>query len=244
MLVSESMERYTLTPPSPPNQRTLIPKARASLNYKSLPYKTHWIEYPDIAPTFKSLSITPNDGTAANTDYSSPACKMPDGSYVMDSRNIGVALDELQPEPSLHMDSGYVDRALGAVDKIRLNLGPIGMPRVPDLLNERSAEYFRETRGKRFGMPLAELAKSDRVGENAWKSAEPGLQELRTILNENEGPYVLGKEPSFADFAIAGLFRFVQLLDRGDLYDRLMGYDKAFPEQFKACGKWFEREDH
>jgi hypothetical protein len=31
--------------------------ARFLLNYKSLPYKTEWTEYPDIAPKFKALYL-------------------------------------------------------------------------------------------------------------------------------------------------------------------------------------------
>lgn len=35
-------------------------KTRLVLNLKNIPFKTHWIEYPDIAPTFKSYNIPPN----------------------------------------------------------------------------------------------------------------------------------------------------------------------------------------
>lgn len=31
--------------------------ARLVLNYKSIPYKTEWVEYPDLAPKFKSLFV-------------------------------------------------------------------------------------------------------------------------------------------------------------------------------------------
>ena len=170
---------------------------------------------------------------------------MPDGSYIMDSRKIAEAVEKLQPQPSLHMDRGEViDRAQAAVSKVLVGLGPIGIPRVPALLlPPRGAEYFHETRAKRFGMSLQELARSDRAGENAWKNAEAGLGELKGILNENtEGPYVLGKDVGFADFVIAGLWKFVKKLDDGDLYDRAMKFDPSFPEQVKACEKWFERD--
>lgn len=35
--------------------RKLIPIARMILNYKNIDYKTEWVEYPDLAPKFKSL---------------------------------------------------------------------------------------------------------------------------------------------------------------------------------------------
>ncbi|KAK3707824.1 hypothetical protein LTR37_011826 [Vermiconidia calcicola] len=222
-------------------------KARASLNYKGLSYKTEWIEYPDLAPTFQKLGIPKNDGSSSIYEYSSPAAKLPDGSYVMDSRKIAEALEKVQPEPSLHMDRGdVIDRTQAAVSGMLQNLGPIGMPRIPGrLLNPRSAEYFRESRAKRFGMSLEELGKSEKAGENAWKNAEPHMNELKNILNENkDGPYVLGSSPSFADMIIAGLWVFVKKLDNdGDLYDRGMKFDPSFSEHVKACQKWVERDD-
>jgi glutathione S-transferase len=219
-------------------------KARAALNFKGLPYKTEWIEYPDLEPTFKSLGISKNDPSTAYTDYSSPAVKLPDGRYIMDSRSIGEALDKLQPEPSLHMDRGdVIDRTAAVVGAVFTPLRAIAMPRVPDLLNQRSADYFHETRSKRFGMSLEELGKSEKA-KTAWEDAEPHLKELKAVLTENkDGPYVLGKEPSFADFIVGGFFVFVKKVDRGDLYDRLMSYDSSFSEHMKACQKWFERDD-
>ena len=164
----------------------------------------------------------------------------------MDSRKIGEALDKLQPEPSLHMDEKEaIDRALAAVGATFEHLRPIGMPRIPErLLNPRSAEYFQETRAKRFGMSLADLAVSDKAGENAWKNAEPGMRDLKNVLTEKDGPYVLGEEASFADFAIGGFWTMVKLLDQdGDLYDRLMSFDGSFPEHASAVSKWFEKDD-
>lgn len=191
--------------------------------------------------------MAPNDGASSYADYSAPAIKLPNETYVMDSRKIGEVLEKLQPFPKLHMERGdLIDRTQAAVGGTLANLGPIGMPRIPErLLNPRSAEYFHETRSKRFGMPLPELAKSDRAGENAWKNAEPHLTELKNILNEvKSGPYVLGEEVSFPDFIIAGLWHFVKLLDdNGDLYDRGMKIDASFPKHVEACQRFFEKDD-
>jgi hypothetical protein len=40
-------------------------QARASLNYKGVPYKTEWTEYPDVAPTLKKAGIAPHDPSAS-----------------------------------------------------------------------------------------------------------------------------------------------------------------------------------
>ena len=164
----------------------------------------------------------------------------------MDSLKIAHALEKLHPTPSLHLDNGYTERVQTTISGLVYALAPIGMPRIPEtLLNPRSAEYFHETRAKRFGMPLPELAKSERAGEKAWESADEGVAELRKILHEHEeGPYVMGKEVSFADFIVAGFWRFVEKLDQGgDLFGRAMKVDEAFPRHYEACEKWLERDD-
>ncbi|TKA83965.1 hypothetical protein B0A55_00236 [Friedmanniomyces simplex] len=228
-----------------------------ALNYKSLPYRTVWIEYPDLTPTLSSLGLPPNaPGTSNGALYSSPALRLPDGTYVMDSLRIAHALEKLQPEPSLYLDhdddddnenEGYVDRAQTAVLAVQKALMPIAAVRIPGkILRPASQEYFRSTRAKRFGMSLEDLAESDLAGENAWKAAEPGLEALRALLREHrgEGPYVMGTRVSFADFVIAGFWRFLQVLDEGgDLFGRGIGFDGVFMSHFEACKGWLERDD-
>jgi glutathione S-transferase len=93
-------------------------------------------------------------------------------------------------------------------------------------------------------MSLEELGKSEKA-QNAKQNAEPFFKDLVNLLNENKkGPYVLGKEVSFADFIVAGFWFFIKKMDRGDLFDWLMSHDASFPEHMKACQKWFERDDH
>jgi len=198
-----------------------------------------------VAPTFKSFGIPPNSADLnPNAEYSIPAARI-EGKYIMDSLSIAQKIEEIQPQPSLHLDSEYITRTQGAVGKLLGQLAPIAMPRVPEmLLNPSSAEYFEETRAKRFGMPLSELAKSDEA-RDAWQNAQPALEEITAILRENGGgPYVLGNEPSFADFILAGMWRFVELLDKdGDLYGKIMQVDASFPKHYDACKEWMEKVD-
>ncbi|KAF2482836.1 hypothetical protein BDY17DRAFT_317377 [Neohortaea acidophila] len=220
-------------------------KARLALNYKGVPYKTEWTEYPDIADKFKQYGIPANDRNVnPNAEYSCPAARFPDGSYVMDSRKIAETLDKLAPQPSLHTNKGeLIDRVQQTVLGCQGALAPLLMPAVPDLLPPRSAEYFHATRAKRFGMPLAEFAKSDKGGENAWKNAEPHLATLKDILAEKDsGVFVLGGEVSFADFIIAGFWDFLRKTNE-EAFARVMKIDKRFGEHHKACAKWLEVDD-
>lgn len=198
-----------------------------------------------MAAKFKAFGLAPT-ADRSPSGYSSPMVRLPDGTYVMDSRNIADALEILKPEPSLLLDSGYVERTQKAVLDVGGALAPICIPRVPELLlNPSSAEYFQRTRKDRFGMTLSELAKSDRAGEAAWEKAEPGIQELIKILHEHEeGPYVLGKTPSYADLILAGFWAFAKKLDQeGDVFGRGMKVDEAIPRHWEACQGFLARDD-
>jgi glutathione S-transferase len=201
-----------------------------------------------MAPYFSSLGIPPATGpnVTSPTGYSSPTIRLPSGGFVVDSRNIADALEQLQPEPSLRLHSSYVERVQDAVLSVGKALAPIAIPRVPEmLLNPESEEYFRRTRRGRFdGIELVDLARSERAGEAAWEGAEGGWKDLVAILGEN-GPFVLGEEASYADFVLAGLWAFFKKLDKdGDLFGRVMGVDEAFGKHWEACQPWLERDDH
>jgi len=220
-------------------------KSRIALNFKGLNYRTEWIEYPDIAPKFKALGIPPNPKDVnPNFEYSIPAMRISGGDYIMDSLAIAKAVDHLKPQPSLHLNSGYVELAQAALGKTLMPLRFVAMPRVPTmLLTDKSRGYFEETREKSFGKPLSEVAKSDEA-KNAWTNAQPGVEELQALLNEHqEGPYLMGTTPSYADFILAGLWRFLELLDKdGDLFGHLMKQDESFMKHYQACKQWMERE--
>jgi glutathione S-transferase len=202
-----------------------------------------------MAPYFSSLGIPPATGpnVTSPTGYSSPTIRLPSGAYVADSINIASALEDLQPQPSLRLDSGYVERVQEAVLAAGKALTPIAIPRVAEMvLNPESEEYFRRTRRGRFGVELVDLARSEAAGEKAWEGAEGGLRELVKVLGEHAGgPFVLGEEPSYADFVLAGFWAFLKRLDKeGDLFGRVMGVDGAFGKHWEACQPWLERDDH
>ncbi|KAL3455041.1 hypothetical protein BJX64DRAFT_91276 [Aspergillus heterothallicus] len=75
-------------------------KARQALNFKSLPYKTVWIDLPDITKTRTALDIPAGRKFADGTDF----CTLPilvdhkTGEKLGDSLDIAIYLDEKYPE--------------------------------------------------------------------------------------------------------------------------------------------------
>ncbi|KAK6435027.1 hypothetical protein LTR95_008788 [Oleoguttula sp. CCFEE 5521] len=219
-------------------------KTRAALNFKLLPYTTEWTEYPDLEPKFRSFDIASNPA-GSPAAYSSPAVRMPDGTYIMESRAIADALEKLQPQPSLQLDSEFVDKVQKLVLELWDALRPIAMPRIPEtVLPPASAEYFERTRAVRFGMTLTELGKSDLAGDRAWENARQGIAGMKAVLEEHEGPYALGKEASYADLIWAGFWHMTRRVSEdGDLIEgfRKQGGD-VFDRHFEACKQWYEKD--
>ena len=115
------------------------------------------------------------------------------------------------------------------------------IPRVPvELLDPRSAEYFYETRKKRFGMELNEVERTTATEEN-WEKGRAPSKVVGEWLREKEGPYFLGDTVSYADFIFVGMLHFMRRIDEG-LYKRYCEFDPAFEKLYDACGEWLKKE--
>ncbi|KAL9004986.1 MAG: hypothetical protein Q9180_009818, partial [Flavoplaca navasiana] len=160
---------------------------RLVLNYKSLPYKTHWLEFPDIAPHLQPLGIPPNTQGkpyTVPTIHLPPSPSHPDGEYIMDSKAIANALEAKYPEPPLHLDAPELGRAEELWMQLLRSLVAVFGPKVNStLLNDRSREYI-EANIHLEGKP---------GGDEAWESARPLLEAIGVLLKEKGGPYILGE---------------------------------------------------
>ncbi len=81
-------------------------------------------------------------------------------------------------------------------------------------LHEKDKAYFRESREKRFGMPLEQYA-ADRP--QAIAGLRAALEPLRPVLAENE--FVSGKGPGFADYILFGPFQWARCVSPAQLLE-------------------------
>lgn len=127
--------------------------------------------------------------------YTIPTVRFGKDEYITDSRRIADALEQRHPSPPLHLDAEVLRQVEALMPKLMAPAAPILMPRIPrDILNEPSAEYFRRTRAKRFGMDLDELEKSEKGGEAAWRELRAPMREVVDLLAKDKGgPFLLGK---------------------------------------------------
>ncbi|KAH7408725.1 hypothetical protein DE146DRAFT_606415 [Phaeosphaeria sp. MPI-PUGE-AT-0046c] len=212
---------------------------RLILNYKRIPYKTVFLEFPDIEPTLKDLGVETSSGK-----YTVPTIHhVPTGTYLMDSVPIAMFLEKTYPEPPLQLRS---ELGRQIEEKGRAVIGPVFrisiVPREINILSPRSQEYFRGTREAVLGCKLEDLLSEDKE-EKAWKQIEDEAKEVGRLLltNEAAGPFVLGAQPSATDFFIAGSIRAAKTVDEG-VFSRIAAYP-GFSQVYEACLPYMERVD-
>jgi hypothetical protein len=110
----------------------------------------------------------------------------------MESKAIATRLEQDHPSPPLHLDSPILKQVEQLLPGVLEPLRAEWMPRVPNILSERSTEYFERTRAESLGKSLQEYARAD-GGEKAWIKALPGLKALGDLIKQEGGPYLTGK---------------------------------------------------
>ncbi|RXW24364.1 hypothetical protein EST38_g1484 [Candolleomyces aberdarensis] len=200
-------------------------RARFSLNYKGLPYKTQWIEYPEIAPVLKSHNIGPTkyfpDGSPY---YSVPAILDIDDktgeikAALAESYDIAKYLDDAYPDtPRLLPDDETQVKAVKEFSKEFINI--IWLPSlylilckaVLAKLNPASHEHFSKARARDlhpfYGKDrLEEIPLSAEEEAEEWKKIEGCFNALEKSIKgtDEKGQWFLGDQITFADFVIGG----------------------------------------
>ncbi|KAM7207227.1 hypothetical protein V8F20_002493 [Naviculisporaceae sp. PSN 640] len=190
-------------------------KTRFLLNYKGIPHKTEWVEYPDIRGRLEG-HVAP--GPDKEYPYTCPTIRLPSGEYIMDSKVIAAELERLYPNPSLPgVDHPSYTRVLEIMRFIiNKTFGGIFVPLVPvNILSEKSQKYWYETRTRNHG-DLATLRK-EKGGKIGWEKTEPGFKQATELyLEDKSGPFIQGKEVSYGDFVWAGFLLFLKALGEYD----------------------------
>ncbi|KAK1235159.1 hypothetical protein PQX77_001625 [Marasmius sp. AFHP31] len=195
-------------------------KIRYVLNYKKLPYRTIWVEYPEIAPACIKIGAAP---TATNPDgspyYSVPTIYDPNTEKaISDSLNIVQYLEATYPGPPERslIPPGTWSLQLVFIDSLFTpsTLFPMFQftaPRSAEILNEASREHYRQARKAMFGGHSLEDINpkgEHRVAE--WKKLENGFGVIAGWMKEEKGPFLMGDRIIFADFALAGVICWIR----------------------------------
>ncbi|KAK8004321.1 hypothetical protein PG989_004040 [Apiospora arundinis] len=215
---------------------------RLMLNYKQIPYKTIFLEFPDIEPTLKELGLAPNE---SGHKYTVPAIHhVPTDTHLMGSLPIAEFLESTYPDHPVPLTS-EVGREIGT--RARAAVGPVLtkslMPREVHILPPRAQEYFRRTREAAIGRPLEALLDGDEE-QKRWDAAADEVRALGELLLARKaegGPFLLGDKPSYTDFFIAGSLQCARTVDEG-VFERVVKFP-GYKDIYDVCQPYMERKD-
>ncbi|KAJ3548107.1 hypothetical protein NMY22_g1395 [Coprinellus aureogranulatus] len=204
-------------------------KVRYYLNYHRIPYRTQWVELPNVESTCISLGIPPSKTNAnGKNTYTLPAVHdTSTNKYVSESARIMKYLDGRYPTTtsSLAFPKGtdvLQSAFLSAwTSKVIVPLWNVITPDIPRSLNEESRVYFEETRQGVFGKTLDELDKDLEGKRKSWEKVRKDLGDVDRWFengedvhgrkeNGEESLFVTGKDPVFADFVMAATFAYMR----------------------------------
>ncbi|KIW93259.1 uncharacterized protein Z519_05864 [Cladophialophora bantiana CBS 173.52] len=220
-------------------------RIRLMLNYKHIPYRTIFLEFPDIEPTLKGLGLVPSESAAGSKiKYTVPAIQhVPSNTYMMDSVPIAQFLESTYPDPPVPLTSELGSEIEA---KARAVIGKVfytsTMPREINILSPRSQEYFRRTREASLGHRLEDLLDPDKE-DQSWDAVSDGMRAVGELMQTHkaDGPFVLGAQPSYTDFFIAGSLQCARVVDEG-VFQRNVKYP-GFREIYEACLPYMEKKD-
>ncbi|CCO30674.1 hypothetical protein RSOLAG1IB_01171 [Rhizoctonia solani AG-1 IB] len=200
-------------------------RTRLTLNYKGLPYRVEYLSYPDIEPTLSARGMDPVSN--AFPRYILPVIEDPSEdpngrpTFVADSFNIAVYLDAKYPAPNYPLAIPPGTRSLQKIfaeqfnNEVGFALVPIALPLIskPGFLDEPGRGHFIRTRTTWFG----DLSKLLDTSPEKWAVVEEKWNKFSQAIDHNgsseAGPFVMGKQISFADFTIGGIINWLRKVD-------------------------------
>ncbi|KAK0202353.1 hypothetical protein DFS33DRAFT_1275466 [Desarmillaria ectypa] len=221
--MSTSLTLYDI-PSTVPNKAWSpnIWKARYVLNYKGIPYRTKWVEYPHIEALYKKLgaqaSSTKDDGTPYYTlpllhDHST-------GALVSDSAAIARYLDKTYPETPIAIPAGTdaLHYAFNEALESRFSaLWQFALIQTNFILNPVSEEYFRRTRegGVFGGKKLEDVIPKGEDREREWARLKADFGKIDGWYGKGDR-YVMGDTVSYADFTVGAWLLWVRIVYGAD----------------------------
>ncbi|KAF9484208.1 hypothetical protein BDN70DRAFT_872912 [Pholiota conissans] len=196
---------------------TLTVMNRYVLNLKGIPYKTEWVEYPDIESRWKELGIP---HTSLKPDgspfYTVPAIHDPStGVYLSESIDIAEYLDKTYPDtPCMfpHNTLGLLSPFNDLVGSYLAALWQFIVPVVCVRLNPASQGYFRTTREAIFGKNMDDVVPKGDLVTTEWAKVKEGMGKVDVLYSKTNGPYLMGDALSWGDVVVAAHLAFMRAI--------------------------------
>jgi glutathione S-transferase len=211
---------------------------RAALAFKGLPFKTVWVEYPDIADACKKIGAAPTSTRDGEPLYTLPVIHdTSTGKVISNSWTIAEYLDETYSDrPALFPKGtrGLQWALIPTVATKALNdLVDIMIFPTYKQLRPRSYEYFRVTREKIYGCKMEEISAGEQRAKH-WATVEAGFDYFVSVIKKN-GPssrYFLGDIVCYMDLLVAGFVLWVRQVEGGEEWEKIQRFNDGFWGEF------------
>lgn len=164
---------------------------------------------------------------------------------MMDSLKIAHKLEEVHPNPSLHLDSKLHEKFSACTAKAIGPLIAVFMPIIGrSIVLESDEEWFEKDRSERFGMSLAEFERT-KGGQQAWDKTREGMEMFKALLTENkkdEGPFIMGSVPTYGDLVLIGTIKWLKTIGIWEKFRDEFGSGEL-DGLWEGGKKWVERDD-
>ncbi|KZT11967.1 uncharacterized protein LAESUDRAFT_670156 [Laetiporus sulphureus 93-53] len=228
-------------------------KTRFALNYKGLPYKTVWVEYPDVAGVCNEIGASPTDTWPDGSPwYTLPAIYDPNTkTTVSDSAMIARYLDKTYPDTPVlippETDAFHAAFQEVFLLTIQKSILPLLLPPSVTVLNPPSAAYFRRTREMLYSKPLEEFSPDGPVREGYWQELQAGFAKLAQWMSANgqDKPFFMDEKICHADLLIAGWLKWAKTVWGPDSTEwaTIMQWDSGKWARFMASFEPYEVVD-
>lgn len=235
-MVSEYLEDTVRVYRLEDHTRMLTLCSSYALHYKGIPYRTEWLEYPEIKPTLKNLGAPPTAKDPDGSDrYTLPTILDPStGKVVTDSLPIAKYLDATYPDTPRLLPPGTENSQQAFHDmffaEYALALYLIIIKFTSAALNPESSAYFERTKAERMGKPWEELEQNT---PGQWVKFESSMAELKDRFSEGDygdGAFLNGNQITFSDFIVAACLLWAKVVcgKESDIWKRIIGMHDGF----------------
>ncbi|KAF7364215.1 hypothetical protein MSAN_01081100 [Mycena sanguinolenta] len=184
-----------------------------------MPYKTVWVEYPDIEARCKEIGAAPTSNKADGQPlYTLPVIHdLSTGAVISDSSKIVAYLDKTYLDKPVLMPAGTagLHRAFeNALQGLITLIYPYALPTSHKKLNPPSAEYFRRTCEKAWGTTLENLTPRGEEDVAHWKKLKDGFGKVDEWIRVNgeDNSFLMGETLCYADMWIAAYVLWMKLV--------------------------------
>ncbi|KIY63663.1 hypothetical protein CYLTODRAFT_359571 [Cylindrobasidium torrendii FP15055 ss-10] len=218
-------------------------RVRFILNYKRLRYRTVWVDLADVENTLRSINAPPSSiRTDGRPVYTLPAIVDPTRgvtpTILSNPSTIAEYLESCYPARPVY-PSGT--RALQSLwvhyiqEVFARPLLPIMVPLSHQRLPQRSQSHFQGTGGLPPGPQR----------EAAWAAVKEQFDFLAGILAKNvgdgDGIVTMGREVSYADFALCSVLIWIERMAPHDGWSRVRGWnDGCWMRLWERCRPYMD----